>query len=84
MKKGRIAEGYASMAKLRNHPIIAARDYYYACVIYEEELRTAAGVGYFDRLWDCFRVPSIRRANYGASTAMFAQQVCGPVYLGGM
>ncbi|RDI81594.1 hypothetical protein Vi05172_g8321 [Venturia inaequalis] len=28
-------------------------------------------------MWDCFAVPRIRRANYGASTAMIAQQMCG-------
>ncbi|EAT77863.1 hypothetical protein SNOG_14671 [Parastagonospora nodorum SN15] len=29
------------------------------------------------RLWDCFSIPRIRRANYGASTVMLAQQMCG-------
>jgi MFS family permease len=65
------------MAKLRAHPIIGARDYYYSYVIYHEELKVAAGSGYFQRLWDCFAVPRIRRANYGASTVMLAQQMCG-------
>lgn len=65
------------MLRLRAHPIIAARDFYYSCVIYEEELKEARGAGYFSRLWDCFAVPRIRRANYGASTVMLAQQMCG-------
>jgi len=65
------------MDKLRAHPIIAARDYYYSYVIYVEELKVAGGSGYFSRLADCFRVPRIRRANYGASTVMIAQQMCG-------
>ena len=65
------------MSRLRAHPIIGARDFYYSCVIYEEELKLARGSGYFDRLWDCFAVPRIRRANYGASTVMIAQQMCG-------
>jgi len=77
MKHGHVAKGYRSMARLRSHPIIAARDYYYSYVIYETELAVARGAGYFDRLWDCFRVPRIRRANYGASTVMLAQQMCG-------
>ncbi|KAI4618931.1 hypothetical protein J4E83_005882 [Alternaria metachromatica] len=77
MKHGHIAKGYRSMARLRAHPIIAARDYYYSYVIYETELAVARGAGYFDRMWDCFRVPRIRRANYGASTVMIAQQMCG-------
>ncbi|KAI5360724.1 Putative major facilitator, sugar transporter, major facilitator superfamily [Septoria linicola] len=77
MKKGRMAEAYQSMNKLRAHPIIAARDFYYSYVIYEEELRLSAGSTYFTRLRDCFTVPRIRRSNYGASTVMIAQQMCG-------
>ncbi|KAL8940131.1 MAG: hypothetical protein Q9216_002985 [Gyalolechia sp. 2 TL-2023] len=77
MKHGRQAEGFKSMVRLRAHPIIGARDYYYSNVIYVEELKIARGAGYFARLWDCFAVPRIRRANYGASTVMIAQQMCG-------
>lgn len=72
-----MAEAFRSMQRLRAHNIIAARDFYYSYVIYQEEMREARGAGYFARLWDCFAVPRIRRANYGASTAMLAQQMCG-------
>jgi len=77
MKHGKVAQGFRSMVRLRAHPIIAARDFYYSYIIYEEEIKLAGGVGYFSRLWDCFAVPRIRRANYGASTVMIAQQMCG-------
>jgi hypothetical protein len=77
MKHGRYAEGFRSMCRLRAHPIIGARDYYYSYVIYQEEIKEARGAGYFRRLWDCFSIPRIRRANYGASTVMIAQQMCG-------
>ena len=77
MKHGHLAKGYRSMARLRAHPIIAARDYYYSYIIFKEELKLNRGAGYFSRLWDCFAVPRIRRANYGASTVMIAQQMCG-------
>lgn len=77
MKHGKIAQGFKSMSILRAHPIIGARDYYYSYVIYEEELKVASGSTYFTRLRDCFTVPRIRRANYGASTVMIAQQMCG-------
>lgn len=77
MKHGKIAQGFKSMAALRDHPIIGARDYYYSYVIYQEELKVASGSNYFTRLRDCFTVPRIRRANYGASTVMIAQQMCG-------
>jgi hypothetical protein len=70
MKHGKIAQGFKSMDKLRAHKIIAARDYYYSYVIYLEELKLAGGQGYFARLFDCFRVPRIRRGNYGASTVI--------------
>ncbi|KAL4758138.1 uncharacterized protein BDW70DRAFT_142333 [Aspergillus foveolatus] len=77
MKHGRYAEGFRSMCRLRAHPIIGARDYYYSYVIYQEEIKEARGAGYFRRMWDCFSIPRIRRANYGASTVMIAQQMCG-------
>ncbi|EXL72231.1 hypothetical protein FOPG_12178 [Fusarium oxysporum f. sp. conglutinans race 2 54008] len=77
MKHGKHAKGFRSMQRLRAHDIIAARDFYYSWIIYEEELTVARGAGYFQRLWDCFAVPRIRRANYGASTVMIAQQMCG-------
>lgn len=77
MKHGKLAKGFRSMQRLRAHNIIAARDYYYSYVIYKEELKEAAGSNYFTRLWDCFAIPRIRRANYGASTVMLAQQMCG-------
>ena len=77
MKNNRYAEGFNSMSRLRAHPIIAARDFYYSHVIYVEELKVAQGANYFTRLRDCFTVPRIRRANYGASTVMIAQQMCG-------
>lgn len=77
MKHGKIAQGFKSMSRLRAHPIIGARDYYYSYVIYQEEMKVASGSTYFTRLRDCFTVPRIRRANYGASTVMLAQQMCG-------
>lgn len=65
------------MCRIRAHPIIGIRDYYYSYVNYQEELKVAVGSTYFTRLRDCFTVPRIRRANYGASTVMIAQQMCG-------
>ncbi|KAI5239125.1 hypothetical protein E4T43_06885 [Aureobasidium subglaciale] len=77
MKHGKIAQGFKSMAALRDHPIIGARDYYYSYVIFQEELKVAGGSSYFTRLRDIFTVPRIRRSNYAASTVMIAQQMCG-------
>jgi hypothetical protein len=77
VKHNKIDKGFRSMNKLRANPIIAARDYYYSYVLYQEELKLARGDGYFARMRDCFTVPRIRRSNYGASTVMIAQQMCG-------
>jgi len=77
MKNNKHAQGFKSMDRLRAHSIIAARDFYYSWVIYEEELKLSNNSNYFSRLSDCFTVPRIRRANYGASTVMLAQQMCG-------
>ena len=70
-------KAFRSMRRLRAHDIIACRDFYYSYLLYTEELKLARGAGYFARLWDCFAVPRIRRSNYGASTVMIAQQMCG-------
>ncbi|KAG5971331.1 hypothetical protein E4U58_000102 [Claviceps cyperi] len=77
MKNNKYDMAFASMMRLRAHPIIAARDFYYSHVIYEVEKKETVNSTYFSRLWDCFRIPRIRRANYGASTVMIAQQMCG-------
>ena len=77
MKHGKIAKGFRSMSRLRAHPLIGARDFYYSYVIYKEELAQSGHSNYFTRMWDCFAIPRIRRANYGASTVMLAQQMCG-------
>lgn len=77
MKHGKYDKAFQSFLKIRAHPIIAARDYYYSYVIYEEEKAIAGGGTYFSRMADIFRIPRIRRANYGASTVMIAQQMCG-------
>lgn len=77
MKNNKHAKAFRSMQRLRAHPIIAARDYYYSYILYEEEKKAAEGSNYFTRLRDCFTIPRIRRGNYGASTVMIAQQMCG-------
>lgn len=46
MKHGQFAKGFRSMNKLRAHPIIAARDYYYSNIIYAEELRVAGVIAH--------------------------------------
>jgi len=77
MKHGKYDKAFQSFLRIRAHPIIAARDYYYSYVIYQQEREVAGGGSYFTRMRDIFTIPRIRRANYGASTVMIAQQMCG-------
>jgi len=77
MKNAKYEKAFRSFVKIRAHPIIAARDYYYSYVMYKEEEAIIGNNNYFSRLADCFTIPRLRRANYGASTVMLAQQMCG-------
>jgi hypothetical protein len=45
MKHKKVAQDFRSMVRLRAHPIIAARDFYYSYIIYEEEIKLASGAG---------------------------------------
>lgn len=77
MKNGKYEKAFRSFVKIRAHPIIAARDYYYSYVMFKEEEAIIGENNYFSRMKDCFTIPRLRRANYGASTVMLAQQMCG-------
>ena len=72
MRKGRYPAAFQSMLRLRMHPIIAARDFYYSHVLYEEEIVLAQGANYFERLKDLFTVPRIRRATWASGMVMIA------------
>jgi hypothetical protein len=77
MKNAKYEKAFRSFVKIRAHPIIAARDYYYSYVMFKEEEAIIGKNNYFSRMKDCFTIPRLRRANYGASTVMLAQQMCG-------
>lgn len=77
IKHGKYERAYRSYVRLRRHPIIAARDFFYTLALYELEAKQAAGTSYFSRLKDCFTVPRIRRANLAATVVMLAQQMSG-------
>ncbi|KAM3484077.1 hypothetical protein MY8738_002516 [Beauveria namnaoensis] len=47
MKHGKFAKGFRSMQHLRAHDIIAARDYYYSYVNYEEEKKAARVISFY-------------------------------------
>ncbi|KAK0533014.1 hypothetical protein OC834_002392 [Tilletia horrida] len=74
MKKGRYVEAYKSLLRLRNSPVQASRDLYFAHVLLVEEEKIARGR--FLAL-ELFTVPRNARATAAALWNMFGQQFCG-------
>lgn len=80
MKKGNYVEAYKSLLRLRNTPLQAARDLYYAHVqlVEEESLKKSSRkYGMAGRFVELFTVPRIRRATVASGVVMLAQQMCG-------
>jgi hypothetical protein len=71
VKKGRSADAYKTMIKLRPSPIQAARD---ICAIYsqfqEEKMAISKNGNTVQRFLQLFTVPRIRRANLAAGVVM--------------
>ncbi|ETW80957.1 major facilitator superfamily [Heterobasidion irregulare TC 32-1] len=74
MGKGRYDKAYRSLARLRRHPIQAARDLYYIHVLLEAENEITESKNRFKEL---FTVPRNRRATLASFIVMFMQQFCG-------
>ncbi|KAJ3759665.1 hypothetical protein EV360DRAFT_81916 [Lentinula raphanica] len=70
--KGRYREAYNSLARLRRHPIQAARDLYYIHVLLEAEKGIMLNR---NRFLELFTVPRNRRATLASFIVM--QQFCG-------
>ncbi|CAG8283231.1 unnamed protein product [Penicillium salamii] len=78
IKKGRTADAFASLCKLRFTELQAARDLYLMYVQYRQETDLISrGGNALKRFCQLFTVPRIRRANLAASVVMIAQQMCG-------
>lgn len=83
MSKGKHAKAYRSLLRLRNTPLLAARELYYihAQLQQEEILIEASGVAVranmFTRFIELFTIPRIRRATQASGIVMIAQQMCG-------
>ena len=83
MKKRRYAKAYRSFLRLRNPPLQAARDLYYAhillatedIVIRESGLKPESN--FFTRFIELFTIPRVRRATQASGIVMIAQQMCG-------
>ncbi|KAI0808764.1 hexose transporter [Xylaria sp. FL0064] len=82
LKKGRVADAYRSLLRLRSDPLFAARDLYFihAQLQLEEDLTKAGGFShgnFFARFFELFTVPRNRRASQASGIVMAAQQFCG-------
>lgn len=83
MKKGRDAQAYKSLIRLRKSPLQAARDVYYVhaqlvqedILIEESAAKTNGNV--FTRFYELFSIPRVRRATQASGIVMIAQQMCG-------
>ncbi|EJD03083.1 proton myo-inositol cotransporter [Fomitiporia mediterranea MF3/22] len=71
--RGRYADAYRSLARLRKDPLLAARDLYYIHVQLEAEESLQRG----HRFLELFSVPRNRRAALASFIVMFMQQFCG-------
>ncbi|KAH9475509.1 Arabinose-proton symporter [Psilocybe cubensis] len=77
MKKGRYAEAFKSLCRLRNSELQAARDMYYVHCQLVEEFAVLRGSTYFSRFYELFKIPRVRRATLASFVVMIAQQMCG-------
>ncbi|KAF9653442.1 hypothetical protein BDM02DRAFT_3182955 [Thelephora ganbajun] len=78
IKKGRYHDAYASLVRLRNTPLQAARDLYYI----HTQLQAEADIlgkrsNYIVRFIELFTIPRNRRATTAAFIVMIGQQMCG-------
>ena len=77
MKKNRYPNAFASLRRLRNTDLQAARDLLYIHAQLKRELKNQEGKGYFTRLLALFTMKRNRPATLAAFTVMIAQQMCG-------
>jgi sugar porter (SP) family MFS transporter len=77
IKKGRYADAFRSLKRLRNTPLQAARDLYYIHAQIVEEVDIVGSTNYIQRFIELFTIPRVRRATQASFVVMIAQQMCG-------
>ncbi len=77
IKKGRYADAYKSLCRLRNTPLQAARDLYYIHAQIVEESDIIGHGNYVTRFIELFTIPRVRRATLASFVVMLGQQMCG-------
>ena len=87
ISKQRYEKAYKSLLRLRNTPLLAARELYfiYAQTQQEQLLIEQSGVSknsnFFTRFIELFTIPRIRRATQASGIVMIAQQMCGSKWI---
>ncbi|KAK6907924.1 hypothetical protein I203_101925 [Kwoniella mangroviensis CBS 8507] len=74
MEKGKHDKAFRSFSRLRNHPVLASRDMYYAYKMLEAEKHQREGR---NLVKEFFTVRRNRRAAQSSFFVMFMQQFCG-------
>ncbi|CAG8954491.1 hypothetical protein HYFRA_00004404 [Hymenoscyphus fraxineus] len=77
MKKGKFVPAMTGLLKLRNNPVLAARDLYYIYCQLEVEKEIIGDTNYFSRFAQLFTIPRVRRATLASFVVMIGQQMCG-------
>merc|ERR1712230_320817 len=77
IKHNKYGQAYRSLLRLRNHPLLAARDLYYISTQIEIEREIVGDSGYVTRFIQLFTIPRLRRATLASFVVMIAQQMCG-------
>ncbi|KAJ9613140.1 hypothetical protein H2200_003081 [Cladophialophora chaetospira] len=77
IKHGKVRKAYQSLLKLRNHPLLAARDLYYISTQIQIEHEIVGESNYVSRFMQLFTIPRVRRATLASFVVMIAQQMCG-------
>lgn len=81
IKKKRYAKAYASLKRLRNTELQAARDLYYIYAQIEMEAAFVKKTNYVTRFFELFTIPRVRRATLASWTVMIAQQMVHSIIL---
>jgi MFS family permease len=75
IKHGKASKAYASLLRLRNHPLLAARDLYYISTQIAIEREIVGKSTYVTRFGQLFTMPRVRRATLASFVVMIAQQM---------
>lgn len=77
IKHNKVSKAYQSLLRLRNHPLLAARDLYYISTQIQIEHEIVGESTYITRFMQLFTMPRVRRATLASFVVMIAQQMCG-------